>query len=317
MKRSAGLIWGPMAHHLDHVGVFCALFQLPLIVTEENLYCMAKEYYPDLEVHYLNYIEAPHTIVQSYDTIYSSLARITIDEIFLLPHMQLGKRVNSIWLPHGNSDKGHKIPLMEGLKNEELALVYGPRMVQFMQDKGVVIPHHFLGNFRYHYFLKHRLFYEEKMKSIVPQGKKIILYAPTWNDGENSSSYEGAIDFIKTGLPESYTLLIKPHPNQGQSDIPSIYPLLAMTDIYVGDASSIGYDFLTFNRPMLILNPSKKNGLAQCTLPLFPKDYSHFYKHLEKVASMDEIFREKRETLYKQTFGDDRSWEALSSRLTI
>src|SRR5438105_1920604 len=46
------------------------------------------------------------------------------------------------------------------------------------------------------------------------------------------------------------------------TDFPLIYPLLAKTDIYLGDVSSIGYDFLFFQKPMFFFNPfsSKKSS---------------------------------------------------------
>jgi hypothetical protein len=35
--KSAGFIYGPLEHHLDHLAPFCSLMQLPLVLTDEEL----------------------------------------------------------------------------------------------------------------------------------------------------------------------------------------------------------------------------------------------------------------------------------------
>ncbi len=54
------------------------------------------------------------------------------------------------------------------------------------------------------------------------------------------------INALAEGIKHKNVVLIE--------DFPLVYPLLAATDIYLGDVSSIGYDFLMFNRPMFLSN---------------------------------------------------------------
>ncbi len=86
-------------------------------------------------------------------------------------------------------------------------------------------------------------------------------------------------------IPDHFQLILKPHPNSFVQfpseiralrracqkkenlffldDFPPIYPLLDYSDIYLGDHSSVGYDALSFQRPMFFLNPNdKKRGKA-------------------------------------------------------
>ena len=50
LKKSAGLIYGKLAHHLDHIAPLCSLMQIPLIVTEEEIARAARQFYPGVEV---------------------------------------------------------------------------------------------------------------------------------------------------------------------------------------------------------------------------------------------------------------------------
>jgi CDP-glycerol glycerophosphotransferase (TagB/SpsB family) len=129
-----------------------------------------------------------------------------------------------------------------------------------------------IGNFRYLYFKRHEKFYETLLDAAGLK-KSFILYAPTWKDAENSSSFERAASEVAQRLSH-LPLVIKPHPNDLENirviqeqqmskatwltHFPPIYPLLARTSHLIGDFSSIGYDFLMFNRPMFFLPPDTR-----------------------------------------------------------
>ena len=104
-----------------------------------------------------------------------------------------------------------------------------------------------------------------------------------------------AFDSIIDAVPAHLNLLIKVHPNMQKTapakiercrgkiegmanisfmdDFPPIYPLLDRTDAYIGDMSSIGYDYLRFGRPMFFPHGQKAESSKQ------PKRTSHAMRH--------------------------------------
>ncbi|NGX26595.1 MAG: hypothetical protein K940chlam6_00520, partial [Chlamydiae bacterium] len=265
----AGLIYGPEFHHLDHLAPLCALLEIPLILTEDKLAALAEKFYPDLKILHWHPHEAPEKLVTSFDTIIYSTPRVLFDEVFFFAQRLHNKRIRTIWCPHGNSDKGRNSSFMEALQDEELLLTYGPRIEAFLQEKGVTAPTKRVGNYRLAYYEKHREFYD----SLLPKKKLSLLYAPTWQDRENNSSFPKIWPLLLKA-PKEFSLFVKLHPHLYQQfpeeiatlkkegvqfikDFPPIYSLLAKMDLYIGDMSSIGYDFLAFKRPMVLLTPSE------------------------------------------------------------
>jgi len=284
---TAGLIYGREPHHLDHLAPLCALENIPLILTDETLCHLAKKFYPDLEILHWSCQEAPEKLVQVFDTIIYSTPRVLFDQVFYLTQAMHGKRVKTIWCPHGNSNKGRSSPLMEALSDEELILTYGPRIESFIREKGVKAPFHRIGNYRLAYYEKHRDFYD----SLLPPKKRTtILYAPTWQDGEENSSFPHVWKQL-LNPPEDTDLMIKLHPHLYQQfpeeiaelksqvklieDFPPIYPILSQADRLIGDSSSINYDFLAFERPLI----EWRDGMGNL-FEIYPK----------KTTSYEEVF---------------------------
>jgi hypothetical protein len=332
MSDYAGYLQGNLEHHLDHLAPFCSLMGWPLVLTDESIYQLARLYYPDLTLILWSPLEAPFETTKQFDTIVTTLPRSSFDEFFFIAEAALRKRLKTLWLPHGNSDKGHLLPWMEALEGEETALVYGPKMIDFLDQKKVkisnIIP---VGNFRYLYFQKHRKFYEELLDSMGLK-KSFILYAPTWKDAENSSSYEAFIDSVIQQLSD-FPLVVKPHPNESEDirvikkkligkcvfldHFPPIYPLLQRTSHLLGDFSSIGYDFLMFCRPMFFFNPSNRS-------PDDPGRLLHSYGTeltLDQIASLPQLLQkpqppsEKIKTLATYTFGEESTWPQLLAKV--
>ena len=183
-----------------------------------------------------------------------------------------------IWLPHGQSDKGWKSPYFEALGGEDLLLVYGNRMREVLQAKKIALPTISVGNFRWQFYQMHKNFYDNLMLEHFGQ-KRFVLYAPTWDDSEQNGSFWKAFDLLIQAVPPHLHLLIKVHPNMQKTapakiercrgviegmpnisfldDFPPIYPLLDRSDAYIGDMSSIGYDYLRFGRPMFFVTEIK------------------------------------------------------------
>lgn len=328
MSSYAGYIQGNLEVYLDHLAPFCSLMGWPLIVTDEELHALAAAYYPDLDLQLLSPLTAPFDVTREFDVVVTTLPRVAFDEIFFIAEATMGKRLKTIWLPHGNSDKGHLLPWMEALSNEEAAFVYGPKMIDFLALKNVQIPKVMpVGNFRYVYYQKHRQFYKDLLDQMgLP--KTFILYAPTWKDAENSGSFEIVVDELMHNL-EGLPLVIKPHPNESDDiralqrklsshihwldHFPPIYPLLNRTSHFIGDFSSIGYDFLQFDRPMFFLNPSERS-------PADPGRFLHQYGTVISKEELSELPRylkakvvpsEKVASLVTYTFGDKSIWKEL------
>ncbi|NGX59957.1 MAG: hypothetical protein KR126chlam3_01117 [Chlamydiae bacterium] len=304
----AGLIYGPEFHHLDHLAPLCALLEIPLILTEQKLAIEAEKFYPDVKIFLWDPNETPEKLVSSFDTIIYSTPRVLFDEVFFFAQHLQRRKIRTIWCPHGNSDKGRNSLFMEALKEEELLLTYGPRIEAFLKEKGVAAPTKRVGNYRLFYYEKHKKFFDSLLST---SEKPSLLYAPTWQDQENNSSFPKIWPLLLEA-PKAFSLMVKLHPNLYQQfpeeigllrkggvqlieDFSPIYPLLAKTDLFIGDMSSIGYDFLSFKRPMILLTRSE---LTKAGRYVPPKEYSRLFaickEELEKPPPSN--------TLYEETF---------------
>lgn len=304
----AGLIYDDSRHYLDHLGPFCALLKWPLIICEPSIAETAREYYPDLDVR-----EVPLWNLRLPTN------TISCDTSPLLEAAFPCQKTNLLWLPHGNSDKGWNTPFFEALGSEAIAFVYGQKMIDFMRAKNVFPKTLRVGNFRWHYFLKHKIFYSKKI--FFPKSKKTILYAPTWDDAENNCSFWKAFPQLATTLSDDCNLLVKLHPNTVRKyeielevlmgryaknnvvflpEAPPIYPLLSFCDAYIGDMSSIGYDFLKFDRPMYFFNANQKLPLHQCGTAVTPDTF---------ILSETDLFSQTRNALYNYTFDPVPNWD--------
>lgn len=315
-KIPAALIYGEDVHYLDHLAPLCCLLEMPLIVSEPSVATLAQTFYPNLQVLCYNPLTLPETLVRNYDLIFCCTPRCLFDGVFFLAQQGLKKRIQTIWCPHGNSDKGHHAPHIEALCDEEAALVYGPQMIRFLKSKGIARPLELsvaTGNFRYAFYQEHAAFYDALTEKLLFQGLspsfQHILYAPTWQDYEHSCSFFEAAPHLIEQLPSNAYLFIKLHPNLLQQKaleldlfmykyrhhsrirwippFPPIYPLLQKIDLYIGDMSSIGYDFLSFNRPMAFLNIHQRDSnsdlgayLYRCGVEILPTAYPNIYGQL-------------------------------------
>ena len=334
--RSAGIITGPQTH-LDHLGVLCAILQIPLIVTEEETYVAAKKYYPQIDVALKDYTELSiDYLAAEFDVLFES-GKFWAAELVPIFQLLYGKKMRAVFCPHGNSDKGHSLSTHV---EQDISLVYGDHMIDLLKKTGAYEKiNHVVrtGNYRHSFYLKHKEFYDscakEEVFSKFDRARPTILYAPTWQDSENPSSFFNSCKDLIEQFTPSYNLVVKLHPflekyHPAQTyhilskyeahpkvsfltQFPPIYPLLDFCDIYLGDFSSIGYDFLAFNKPMYFFNPLKADGnksqglfLHRCGMEI-PQN-ENIYKFLKDSLEYNKNhFSTIRNEVYSYAFGKE------------
>jgi teichoic acid glycerol-phosphate primase len=338
---AATLIFGSSGHHLDHLAPLNALFNIPLVVTDHQIAEDAHTYYPQIVVETYTPVIAPAEMIRRYEIIISCYNKDLIEQTFSLQKQTQNRPLLSIWCPHGNSDKGRASPFMEALYGEDLVLHYGEKMLDFIREKNAYSDNcHYLstGNYRLTYYESMKPFYQKLLTNKVirhlSRRSMNLLYAPTWNDSEQNSSLLELLPKLAKNLPADVNLIVKIHPNEllrldtallrlilsyeDQEGIfflknfPPIYPLLDFVDAYIGDMSSIGYDFLYFNKPMFFAN-TDKFPLQECG-----KTVTKLYSDLDRYFEGDrETFGEKRENLYTYVFDKTQNtgslWKAILS----
>lgn len=110
-----------------------------------------------------------------------------------------------------------------------------------------------------------------KEELLVPEGKKVLLYAPTWRDNEHSVTdgytYLPDIDFdyLRENLSDEYVLLYRTHQFIEKtldlkkykgfiinvSDYSEVSHLYVISDILITDYSSVFFDYANLRRPII------------------------------------------------------------------
>lgn len=110
-------------------------------------------------------------------------------------------------------------------------------------------------------------FYRRQLN--VPEGKKVIVYAPTWRDSnDGGASYQLAppIDWVKweRELGDEYVVLLRTHPYTTKlmnvefnsfvrncTEYPNVNHLLIAADILISDYSSVSLDYSILGKPFM------------------------------------------------------------------
>ena len=354
MKEKKGVGINPLAqiHYIDHLAVVCILMDIPLIFIDPNDYALGKKYYPELQAELIDYQDlTPEHLIANYDVLFMSdlWDRKTFHEKYAPLEKKYKKSLRHVHCPHGFSDKGF---YLKKCANEDIALLYGQNMIDQLKEYGVFADlnrYVITGNYRYTFFKKHRQFYDEIVEKEVlskfAKKQPIILYAPSWMDLEESTTFFDAYSYVLGNLPDDYNLIVKLHPRLELDDtahyyhivgrfenkpnivflkdFPLVYPLLAHADIYLGDMSSVGYDFLSFNKPMFFLNKQKRDPrtdrglyLFRCGIDIKPDAYPLLYKFMEvNLPNDNEKFSSIRNDVYAYTFGQERPFAEIKQEI--
>jgi CDP-glycerol glycerophosphotransferase (TagB/SpsB family) len=337
-QRAAALL-SPPDTLLDHLGVLASILKIPLIVSQQESYDLAKTFYPQVDVFIVEKQDLTLPYLASHFDLLFVSSKLWAIELFPLFPLFQQKNMRIIYCPHGNSDKGHTLKENDHAP-EDVSLVYGDHMLDLLKDtqmykriNQVILT----GNYRYPFFIQNKSFYQtltnNRIFSKLDKTKKTCFYAPTWSNDENPSSFPTECSRLIDQITPSFNLLIKLHPylyekNCAQThliyekykdhpqvlflnDFPPIYPLLDLADIYLGDFSSIGYDFLSFNKPMYFFNSSDSTDrgtfLHQCGMTLSAK-HTNIFDFIEKTHEQNRTqFSEIRQKTYRYTFGPKKN----------
>ncbi|MGW0928149.1 bifunctional glycosyltransferase/CDP-glycerol:glycerophosphate glycerophosphotransferase [Streptomyces sp. NPDC002644] len=104
----------------------------------------------------------------------------------------------------------------------------------------------------------------------IPDGKRVVMYAPTWRDDQFYSPGKYKLDFridledARARLGADHVLLVRRHPNVVDpvpgagdgfvfdvSDYPDMADLSLITDVMITDYSSLMFDYVNTGRPIL------------------------------------------------------------------
>lgn len=310
-------------HYVDHMAPLSIRHRFPFLFADEREFLEAKKYYPEIDARFVEAEEFhPLHLPEHYDTVYSSVSmpKTHFEDLY-------GENLHFVFASHGNSDKGHDTDTLECFTLPDHVLVYGQRMIDFLKERNVferVKSYSVIGNIRFNYYLEHKAFYDALVESEVfayfGKRKKRILYAPTWDD--EGTFFEVHEELLRE-LPQEYQIIVKLHPYfvrrnlglvekiswqyEGHPDIlflkhyPLIYPLLAGIDVYLGDASSIGYDFLAFDRPLFFFNKKEATTFLQQAGTILP--LSGFYPKLQEGMQTESLLSKARKKIFNYTFG--------------
>ncbi len=326
MKKAA-IITGPYTY-LDHLGVLSSLLEIPLIVTDQNTYDLGKQFYPDIKIHLKEMHELSLGFLAEHIDILFQTGKFWAEDIVPFVKLLYNKNIRLVFCPHGNSDKGYSLT-KDSQASQDICLVYGKQMHDHLKKTGALEKTRKViatGNYRLSYYLKHQEFYDTLTDSLVfsrlDSSKQTIFYAPTWSDKENTSSFFSSCDKLVEALTPTFNLLIKLHPFLEENhpahtyhllskyenkpgvfilnNFPAIYPLLNKTSIYLGDYSSIGYDFLAFDKPLYFLHP-KKVPLSSSGM-VIPEKENPLTFIQNTLTQNTEEFSPKRKSLYNYAF---------------
>lgn len=340
-------------HHVEHLAPLCALMRMPMLVCDGPGQRAAVRCYPDLTIAGVHDVSTPAGLAgmigdirarRPHAVFYSHLFdRKTLRELFGAGRHS--PRV--VHCPHGFSEK--RQDYARGIAEQDVALLYGQHALDQLAALGVTslsCSPVLTGNVRRAYYLAHRSFFRRQVEALGIRRdlrRRTILYAPTWNDAVGSSSFADALAPLAQELPDRCRLVVKMHPHQeyDASDMerllascqsrrnvhvirnhPLTFPLLDMADVYVGDMSSLAYDFLLFDRPMFFLNQTagtagdaRDSRLFRCGTRIDPAQYPDLHSIIEAALEGDAAFSAARAALYRYTHADGASPGELRARI--
>lgn len=333
--RCAALNTGPEFHALDHIAPMAELMQMPLITTEKRNYELACRYYPQIETQHMPDLEFKLSLIaEQFDALFEcKYWALHLKSLF---RQLYNKEMRLVFCPHGQSDKGFKAPLLAPYALQDIVLIYGELLIQMLKDLAIwpsISNHAMTGNYRLLFYQKYQSFYDALIEKEVPLNKKkrTLLYAPTWRDADIATSFFNYGSQVISQLPSDWNLILKLHPFLEQRDpayfysitalrdkkpnvflleeFPLIYPLLSLADVYLGDFSSVGYDFLFFQRPLYFFPTNHPGKLHSCGQIIDPG--KNIYSQLEASNP----YKNEQKSLYQLAFAPQQTQDQLRAQI--
>jgi len=336
--------------YLDHLAPLCFIMKMPILLTEENQKKQMSKYYPQVEYEFFSkYTDIDYyELAKKYDMIFQT--NMWGEEPIKLFAESLNKKIKLVYLPHGNSDKGHRKEFfLRGLFKQDIVLLYGDHIIDRIKrlklwEKCPSWAR--IGNYRLQFYHLFKSFYDDIVKKEVfdnfQKKQRTVLYAPSWLDPEGSTSFFKMAKKIAEQIPDDFNFILKCHPLLEErhpqlyysvidyfknrknviilTDFPLIYPLLAKTDIFLGDFSSVGYDFLSFGGPMFFFDilgqknsddPSHQLHRVGKQIPV--NYYDRIFEYINN--HWDEKLLEHQKSLYDFTFGREIPFDKLRKEI--
>ena len=235
---------------------------------------------------------------------------INIKNKFIHYFYKLMKKDDTYYIVN-SAYEGECRKLAFGAKNEQLIISGSPRLDALFNDiKGA------------------DLFMEDDFKNIKQlktNGKKLIVYMPTFRDtGKNISSWllsEKLKSFLKRN---NIVIICKLHQNDSNNidfsseefykvaNISDIYPILKYTDALITDYSSVYFDYLLLDKPIIYYIPDIDEYTEKCrgfyrpyktlTAGVYTKTEDELLAALKNVIDGIDNYKEKRKELRDEMF---------------
>lgn len=273
VSNAVAVVAGPRLSFLDHIMPLVDHWQIPLVCTDGWVFNAAKHFYPPAEIILANE-DNFQKILSGFKTFISvEPCRLHQNALQFGQFLYQGPN-ETIAGFHGNPKKFRNEYWIERYVHEDYILVYGQYLIDYLKEKGLLKRHNaqvVIGNLRRSYYLKNQSFFDTIAlpHHFSNKKRKTVFWAPTWSypDWSNYSS-------LLKKIPDHFQLMLKLHPfmhrlypenvEQLQNkwaeseqirildEIPLIYPFIEYSDYYIGDDSSVAFDFLSMNRPIFL-----------------------------------------------------------------
>ena len=194
------------------------------------------------------------------------------------------KKNITIFIGHGTGDKPYG-PNDHYLKSYDYHFTSGPKHLEKLRDLNIDIPEKKLikiGNVRFDDYINNKINLEREYDrlGIVDRTRQNVLYAPTWKWGNGTLHRYGHL--FARELTKQYNLIIRPHHHDRKyifrmklwakmNGIDHVYfsnPAdlahsdtmndFAVSDIMISDTSSILYEYLITQKPIIVAQTDYK-----------------------------------------------------------
>ncbi|CAG1007235.1 hypothetical protein BURK1_03379 [Burkholderiales bacterium] len=345
------LAWHP--HHVEHLAPWCGIVGMPMLLADSPGLYAASRCYPGLDTAWAHGVRMPAAVDAFAGAIRERAPRVVFySDLFGRDSLRrlLGGRADAprvVYVPHGFSEK--RQDWARGTAFQDVAVVYGQHALDQLAALGVaghlercVVS----GNVRRRWHRLHAAHFRAQLAALGlgdPPAGRTLLYAPTWQDAIGSSSYFAAIAPLALRLPAGWRLVVKLHPHSeryapmldeiearcGNRNVhfvrnsPLTFPFLEIADAYLGDMSSLAYDYLASGRPMFFANPTAgapadaaHSRLFTCGTVIPPDRYDDAYRLIDAAWDSDaERFGEARAALERYTHAPERGFDELAAEI--